>query len=110
MNKKVICEKPRVVKGSFNGKKWVLKNAVFGKRVESSTSFDPDRPVTAVFATNCGEFRFNVKRDEIFETTATTANESMKETTIQPTDIDWEGSAKVEGGLFSRLGLREAVK
>ncbi len=101
LNKKVICEKPRVVKGSFNGKKWVLKNAVFGKRVESSTSFDPDRPVTAVFATNCGEFRFNVKRDE---------TESIEEITIKPADIDWEGTVKEEGGMFSKLGLRENVK
>ncbi len=105
LNKKVIYEKPRVAKGGFNGKKWVLKNAVFGKRVESSASFDPDRPVTAVFATNCGEFRFNVKRDE-----TTTATDSIEEITIKPTDIDWEGTVKIEGGMFSNLGLRKNVK
>ncbi len=105
LNKKVIYEKPRVVKGSFNGKKWVSKNAVFGKRVESSASFLSDRPVTAVFATNCGEFRFNVKRDE-----TTTATDSIEEITIKHTDIDWEGTVKEEGGMFSKLGLRENVK
>jgi hypothetical protein len=54
-----------------------------------------------VFATNCGEFRFNVKRDE---------TESIEEITIKPADIDWEGTVKEEGGMFSKLGLRENVK
>jgi hypothetical protein len=59
LNKRVVYETFKMVKGSSNDKKWVLKGEN-DEEVALPTAFHPDRPVTAVFATNCSEFRIFV--------------------------------------------------
>ena len=78
-----------------------------GKGIDLLSGFDENHPVTAVFATNCRELTFKVKREK------RNGNRTIKyveELRINHDDVDWEGMLKEEDDKFSKHGLRENVK
>lgn len=107
LNSKIVLENPKVVSGVIDLKTGacVVKTDGYGEGFAFLAEFE--HPVTAVFATNCLEYSFNVTKEKQEGDMKVVCQEKIS---IRKKDVDWEGKWENQGDSFSNIGLQDNVE
>ncbi len=107
LNSKLTFQYPRTVQGIKVQDEWLIRWAPTDEKFDWLAAFNGRCPITAVFATNCKAFKFNVKRERKEGDKVVEYEERI---ILSREDTDFEGIWMPDGDQFAKLCLRDGVQ